>query len=124
MGSQFDASTESTPFKVLVLGGCYGGLSAALNLLDLSEGRAARQGNGAVPGHDGKIPVDITIVDERDGYCMSKCLTTSVPPHSGNDFKSKLWPTSTDLVENLLYNVSKKSPLKSMTKSLKLPISQ
>ncbi|POS77775.1 oxidoreductase [Diaporthe helianthi] len=67
MGSQFDSS-EMGPFKVLVLGGCYGGLSAALNLLDLSEGRAARQGNGAVPGHDGKITIDITIVDERDGY--------------------------------------------------------
>lgn len=70
MGSQFDASSKSTPFKVLILGGCYGGLSAALNLVDLAEGRAARQGNGAVPGHDGKIPIDITIVDERDGYCM------------------------------------------------------
>lgn len=72
MGSQFDAS-ELTPFKVLILGGCYGGLSAALNLIDLSEGRAARQGNGVVPGHDGKIPIDITIVDERDGYCMFEC---------------------------------------------------
>ncbi|KAG8163762.1 hypothetical protein KVR01_007059 [Diaporthe batatas] len=70
MGSQFDSS-EMAPFKVLVLGGCYGGLSAALNLLDLTEGRAARQGNGAVPGHDGKVPVDITIVDERDGYSLA-----------------------------------------------------
>lgn len=69
MGSQFDASAQPEPFKVLVLGGCYAGLSAALNLIDLSEGRAARQGNGVVPAHDGKIPVDITIVDERDGYC-------------------------------------------------------
>ncbi|KUI58345.1 hypothetical protein VP1G_05685 [Cytospora mali] len=68
MGSQFDDSSRTEPFKVLVLGGCYAGLSAALNLIDLSEGRAARQGNGAIPAHDGKIPVDITIVDERDGY--------------------------------------------------------
>lgn len=80
MGSQFDASSESTPFKVLVLGGCYGGLSAALNLVDLSEGRAARQGNGVVPGHDGKIPIHVTIVDERDGYCMFEYLTTYVLP--------------------------------------------
>lgn len=64
---------QPAPFKVLILGGCYAGLSAALNLIDLSEGRAARQGNGVVPAHDGKIPVDITIVDERDGYCM--CLS-------------------------------------------------
>lgn len=98
MGSQFDAASESTPFKVLVLGGCYGGLSAALNLLDLSEGRAARQGNGAVPGHDGKIPVDITIVDERDGYCMFEYLTTSVSEHSDREqFKCKPWFISNNL---------------------------
>lgn len=69
MGSQFDSSATSGPFKVLILGGCYGGLSAALNLIDLSEGRAARQGSGVVPGHDGKIPIEVTIVDERDGFC-------------------------------------------------------
>lgn len=69
MGSQFEASPQTQPFKVLILGGCYAGLSSALNLIDLAEGRAARRGNGDVPAHDGKIPVDITIVDERDGYC-------------------------------------------------------
>lgn len=77
MGSQFDA--ESAPFRVLILGGCYGGLAAALNLVDLSEGRAARTGNGVLPGHDGKIPIDITIVDERDGYCKFEYLTILVP---------------------------------------------
>ncbi|CAN8100929.1 unnamed protein product [Discula destructiva] len=66
MGSQFDSA--SGPFKVLILGGCYSGLSAALNLIDLSEGRAARQGSGVLPGHDGKIPIEVTIVDERDGF--------------------------------------------------------
>lgn len=70
MGSQFDSSADFAPFKVLILGGSYGGLSAALNLIDLAEGRAARQGNGVLPGHDGKVPVDITIVDERDGFCV------------------------------------------------------
>jgi hypothetical protein len=90
MGSQFDVSSESNPFKVLILGGCYGGLSAALNLLDLAEGRAARQGNGAVPGHEGKIPIDITIVDERDGYCKFESLTTSTPPRSDRNILSNL----------------------------------
>lgn len=74
MGSQFDSAADAAPFKVLILGGSYGGLSAALNLIDLAEGRAARQGNGVVPGHDGKVPVDITIVDERDGFCTSLSL--------------------------------------------------
>ncbi|KAI3392537.1 hypothetical protein diail_5548 [Diaporthe ilicicola] len=59
MGPQLDA-----PFKVLILGGCYGGLSAALNLLDLSEGPAERTGSGP----DGKIPIELTIVDEKDGF--------------------------------------------------------
>lgn len=74
MGSQFDSATDLAPFKVLILGGSYGGLSAALNLIDLAEGRAARQGSGALPGHDGQVPVDITIVDERDGFCMCSSL--------------------------------------------------
>lgn len=78
MGSQFDPAAESTPFKVLILGGCYGGLSAALNLIDLAEGRAARQGNGVLPGHDGQVPVDITIVDERDGFCKQSSTSEQV----------------------------------------------
>ncbi|PSR78052.1 hypothetical protein BD289DRAFT_132436, partial [Coniella lustricola] len=80
MGSQFDSSSSSSsssitqphphpPFRVLVLGGAYGGLSAALSLLDLTEGRAARTGSGPAPDHEGGIPVDVTIVDERDGFC-------------------------------------------------------
>lgn len=78
MGSQFDPeSTEAAPFRVLVLGGCYGGLSAALNLVDLAEGRAARQGNGVIPGHDGKVPIEVTVVDERDGFCMSSTRSLS-----------------------------------------------
>lgn len=76
MGSHFDAA----PFKVLILGGSYGGLSAALNLIDLAEGRAARQGNGVLPGHDGKVPVDITIVDERDGFCTWWSLFFLITP--------------------------------------------
>lgn len=68
MGSHFDIASD--PFRILILGGAYGGLAAALNLIDLSEGRAARTGNGVLPGHDGKVPIDVTIVDERDGYCV------------------------------------------------------
>ncbi|KAL2429475.1 Oxidoreductase OXR1 [Exophiala dermatitidis] len=60
---------RANPFKVLILGGSYGGLAAALNLLDLCNGRPARfTAATAEPFTHGKIPVDITIVDERDGY--------------------------------------------------------
>ncbi|KAJ5167551.1 FAD-dependent pyridine nucleotide-disulfide oxidoreductase [Penicillium canariense] len=56
-------------FRVLVIGGSYGGLSAALNLWDLSRGRLPRFNyayDGPPPAH--RIPIQTTIVDERDGY--------------------------------------------------------
>lgn len=58
------------PFRVLIVGGSYGGLSAALNLLDLSNGQRARFNYtpDAKPPAS-RIPVHITIVDERDGFC-------------------------------------------------------
>ncbi|TGJ80802.1 hypothetical protein E0Z10_g7969 [Xylaria hypoxylon] len=43
-------------YRVLIAGGCYGGLSAAINLLEKCD------------TIDSPISVDITIVDERDGY--------------------------------------------------------
>lgn len=59
--------------RVLIVGGSYGGLAAALNLHDLSRGRIARfdfNPDAKAPAY--QIPIHITIVDERDGYCM--CL--------------------------------------------------
>ncbi|KAJ5666587.1 hypothetical protein N7462_010996 [Penicillium macrosclerotiorum] len=56
-------------FRVLVIGGSYGGLAAALNLWDLSRGRLPRFNyayDGPPPAH--RIPIQTTIVDERDGY--------------------------------------------------------
>jgi hypothetical protein len=57
-----------TPFRVLVIGGSYAGLSATLNLLDLCHGKAPRftPDNKDSPQ---PVPVKITIVDERDGFC-------------------------------------------------------
>ncbi|KAK3949841.1 hypothetical protein QBC32DRAFT_242838 [Pseudoneurospora amorphoporcata] len=72
-----DATMTRPPFKVLVVGGSYGGLSAALNLQDICSGRAARCGpdarkaalDGTSAAHDGpQFAVDITVVDERDGF--------------------------------------------------------
>lgn len=61
---------RTRPFRVLIVGGSYGGLSAALTLLDLCGGRVARfdyTQDAKPPGST--IPVHITIVDERDGFC-------------------------------------------------------
>ncbi|KAJ9144963.1 Apoptosis-inducing factor 2 [Pleurostoma richardsiae] len=54
-------------FRVLVVGGSYAGLSTAMNLLDLCRGRPARM--SAEDNHSGvKIPIEVTIADERDGF--------------------------------------------------------
>lgn len=61
--------------RVLVVGGSYGGLATALNLLDLSQGKAARFSAGQTASDPVTLkaptstPVQVTIVDERDGYC-------------------------------------------------------
>ncbi|KAH8589395.1 hypothetical protein B0O99DRAFT_692625 [Bisporella sp. PMI_857] len=60
--------------KVLVIGGSYGGLAAALNLLDMCAGRPARFAGATAADklEEGKpktiIPIEIKVVDERDGY--------------------------------------------------------
>ncbi|KAI1113197.1 FAD/NAD(P)-binding domain-containing protein [Nemania sp. NC0429] len=50
------ARISTCQYRVLIAGGCYGGLSAAVNLLEKCDTL------------DSPISVDITIVDERDGY--------------------------------------------------------
>ncbi|KAJ5329418.1 hypothetical protein N7452_009808 [Penicillium brevicompactum] len=60
---------EPPPFKVLIVGGSYAGLAATLNLVDLCQGRKCRFNlDEADKAPEHKVPVQITIVDERDGY--------------------------------------------------------
>jgi len=62
------------PFRVLVAGASYGGIGVVLNLLDLCHGNAPRYDSTRVPPQieiPKSIPIEITIVDERDGFCMS-----------------------------------------------------
>lgn len=58
--------------KVLIAGGSYAGLSAALNLLDLGRGLSPRMAYEPYTHHSELPNVDfqVTIVDERDGFCM------------------------------------------------------
>lgn len=63
---------DSAPVvRVFIAGGSYAGLSAAVNLLDLGHGLSPRmaheryQHQPSVP----KVKFQITIADERDGYC-------------------------------------------------------
>ncbi|KAK0713933.1 pyridine nucleotide-disulfide oxidoreductase-like protein [Lasiosphaeria miniovina] len=80
--SRAPSTSTPTPFRVLVVGGSYGGLSAALNLQDLCNGRRPRCGPAPAEGETEQsgteteqsgvetpnIAIDITIVDERDGF--------------------------------------------------------
>ena len=81
MGSMFQSSAPAAtpgpaPFRVLVIGGSYGGLSAALNLQDLCHGRAPRCGPAFTEEEERverpHTDVEITIVDERDGFCENQ----------------------------------------------------
>ncbi|KAF2715736.1 FAD/NAD(P)-binding domain-containing protein [Pleomassaria siparia CBS 279.74] len=69
----FNNLSLSSPHRVLIVGCAYGGISALVNLLDLSNGRARQS---VYPGPDFKglkanNGVDITVIDERDGYFHS-----------------------------------------------------
>lgn len=87
------------PTKVLVVGGSYAGLSAALNLHDLFNGkpRSNRQEQVTAKATQPTHPIKITIVDERDGFCVycarysmttSKGLTTRHSPSYRLTFSS------------------------------------
>ncbi|KAF1917506.1 hypothetical protein BDU57DRAFT_471249 [Ampelomyces quisqualis] len=63
----------SNPHRVLVVGCAYGGISAVINLLEYAHGRARES---VYPGPDFKGAksnrgVEITVIDERDGYFHS-----------------------------------------------------
>lgn len=69
-------------FRVLVIGGSYGGLAAALTLVDLSRGRVPRfssNPDATPPPH--RVPVQITVADERDGYCRQLAITSHLVPY-------------------------------------------
>lgn len=51
------AQSAARSYKVLIAGCSYSGLAAAVNLLEQCD------------KIDSPIPVDVTIVDERDGFC-------------------------------------------------------
>lgn len=56
--------------RVLVAGGSYAGLSVTLNLLDLCNGLSPRfSGTNTPADRSQQTPVEVTIVDERDGFC-------------------------------------------------------
>lgn len=69
-------------FRVLVIGGSYGGLAAALTLVDLSRGRVPRfSSNPDVIPPPHRVRIQITVADERDGYCRYATVVSVFGPH-------------------------------------------
>ncbi|KAF4965675.1 hypothetical protein FZEAL_10738 [Fusarium zealandicum] len=93
MGSLPEASHA---VRVLIAGGCYAGLSAAVNLLDLSQGYSPRM--DAEPFiHHPNLPhfdIEITIVDERDGYYH---LIGSPLALAESEYAKKNWAKYSDI---------------------------
>ena len=81
------------PQKILIVGGCYAGLSAAVNLLDLAEGRPVR----FAPTTEylkQPVPVEVTIIDERDGYYH---LIGSPLALASSAYAEKIWIKFSDV---------------------------
>ncbi|EOD50006.1 putative pyridine nucleotide-disulfide protein [Neofusicoccum parvum UCRNP2] len=97
MSASTGANGIRPPFRVLVIGGSYAGLSAALNLLDLCHGKPARFYPDTPPPAQ-KIPVEITLVDERDGFLH---LISTPLAHASDEFAPKAWARFDDDVTAL-----------------------
>lgn len=70
MGSVLNVSDAPT-VRVFIAGGSYAGLSVAANLLDLGQGLSPRMFQQPYEHHPNlpRVNWDITIADERDGFC-------------------------------------------------------
>ncbi|KAK0653389.1 hypothetical protein DIS24_g6132 [Lasiodiplodia hormozganensis] len=93
MASSTITNGTRKPYKVLVVGGSYAGLSASLNLLDLCHGKAPRF-LPDTPAPSQKIPVEITVVDERDGFLH---LISTPLAHASDEFAPKAWAKYEDV---------------------------
>ena len=70
-------SKSKNPTKVLIVGGSYSRLAAVLNLSDLCRGEPSRGVHPPAPPNDKPqpaLPVEIKILDERDGFCEKSSL--------------------------------------------------
>lgn len=107
--------------RVLVIGGSYAGLAATVNLIDLCDGKQPRFSSTSTEERTPniKLPVDITIVDERDGYCrfhsrlMQFDILTEISDHlignplafASDDAAAKSWTKFQDIPALKLPNV-------------------
>jgi len=65
--------TAKRPWRILIVGAAYGGITALMHFIDLSNGNQRLDHRADVPNFEGAVPargVDVTMLDERDGFCM------------------------------------------------------
>ncbi|KAM3458464.1 hypothetical protein NHJ6243_007396, partial [Beauveria neobassiana] len=89
-------SSTPAPVRIFIAGGSYAGLSAAMNLLDLSSGASPRQATEPyphVPGFE-KLDIEITLADERDGWYH---LIGSPLALADNEYAKKAWIKYADI---------------------------
>ncbi|KAH0267984.1 FAD/NAD(P)-binding domain-containing protein, partial [Aureobasidium melanogenum] len=91
--------------RVLVIGGSYAGLAATVNLIDLCDGKQPRFTSASTEEESPKVklPVDITIVDERDGYYH---LIGNPLAFASDDASSKSWTKFQDIPAFRLPNIN------------------
>ncbi|KAG9631179.1 FAD/NAD(P)-binding domain-containing protein, partial [Aureobasidium melanogenum] len=91
--------------RVLVIGGSYAGLAATVNLIDLCDGKQPRFTSASTEEESPKVklPVDITIVDERDGYYH---LIGNPLAFASDDASSKSWTKFQDIPALRLPNIN------------------
>ncbi|KAG4291706.1 hypothetical protein FPRO06_12959 [Fusarium proliferatum] len=85
-------------YNILIIGGSYAGLSAAVNLLDLHRGLQPRQSKEPYI-HQRQLPkysIKITIIDERDGFYH---LVGSPLALFDKEFANKTWVKYQDIPE-------------------------
>ncbi|WZH50142.1 Apoptosis-inducing factor like protein A [Fusarium acuminatum] len=89
---------DSPTYKILIIGGSYAGLSAAVNLVDIHHGLQPRQSREPyvherhLPNHD----IEITIIDERDGFYH---LVGSPLALFDGEYAKKTWVKFEDIPE-------------------------
>ncbi|EEH21507.1 hypothetical protein PABG_03724 [Paracoccidioides brasiliensis Pb03] len=91
------SSNGGPPQQILVIGGSYSGLAATVNLLDLCQGRNCRFAGGLTSESGDvkkKVNVQVTIVDERDGYYH---LIGTPLAFASEEYASSAWKRFTDI---------------------------
>lgn len=81
---------ERVPFRVLVIGGSYAGFATIVNLLDLCHGKPCRFAASKTDDasrnepEQRRVPIQVTFVDERDGYCKCSLNFIELTPQTVN----------------------------------------